>query len=122
MSKAKRTNLEIVRDVAFKNDKRTFSRFSVGDVSMRFKDLKTGEKGSAVCHDISGGGAGIESFQEIRPRTPLELWLDLPDGFEPLHLLGKVAWSKALGASCLLGIEFERARLMSMSRILKLTQ
>ena len=122
MSKAKRKDIEILKDTGFKNDKRIFSRFSVDNVSMRFKDLKTGEKGSAVCHDISGGGAGIDSSVGVRPRTPLELWFDLPDGFEPLHLLGKVAWSRVAGASWCLGVEFDRARFMSMSRILKIVQ
>jgi len=86
---------------------------------VRFKDLKIGEKGVAMCRDLSGGGAGIETEREIRPRTPVEMWFDLPDGYEPMHLLGRVTWSSQQGTAWRLGVSFDRPRLMSMSRILK---
>lgn len=119
MAKIRRSELQVLKAVAEKEDNRVFCRFALGDVPVRFKDLKIGEKGSVVCKDISGGGAGIESAREIKPRTPLEMWFDLPDGFEPMHFVGKVAWSHLLGATWKLGIAFDKPRLMSMARILK---
>jgi hypothetical protein len=120
MPKVRRTGIQILNsEPQGREDGRVFSRFAIDDIPVRFKDLKIGEKGSAVCKDLSGGGAGMESKREIRPRTPLEMWFDLPDGYEPMHLLGKVAWSSQKGASWLLGISFDKPRLMSMSRILK---
>ncbi len=121
MPKKKRSELQILaNDAPSQDDGRVFCRFALERVPVRFKDLKIGEKGSAICKDISGGGAGIESAREIRPRTPLEMWFDLPDGYEPLHLLGKVAWSYQTGPAWRLGISFDRPKLMGLSRILKL--
>ncbi len=120
MPKAKRTDIEILRDKpAAKEDGRVFCRFAMQDIPVRFKDLKIGERVNGVCKDISGGGAGVEVGRELRPRTPIEMWFDLPDGYEPMHLLGKVVWSSQLGTAWRLGISFDRPRLMSMARILK---
>jgi len=120
MPKIRRTDIQVQKSgPPQKEDLRVFSRFAINDVPVRFKDLKIGEKGSAVCKDLSGGGAGIQAQSEVRPRTPLEMWFDLPDGYEPMHLLGKVVWSSQQGSSWRLGIAFDRPRLMSMSRILK---
>ena len=124
MAKVKRKKLEILQskscDSSSDADNRIFCRFALNDVSVRFKDLKIGEKGDGICKDISGGGISAEFTREVKPRTPLEIWVDLPDGFEPLHLLGKVVWSNLLGASCHVGVTFDKPRLMSLSRILKL--
>jgi hypothetical protein len=121
MAKTKRNKLEIVPSNSLsQEDKRVFCRFVLNDVPLRFKDLKMGEKNTAVCKDLSGGGAGVECAQEIKPRTPLEMWFDLPDGFEPLHCLGKVIWSRLSGTTWQAGVAFERPKLISLARILKL--
>ena len=120
MPRAKRRELEIVQgDASFRDDKRVFCRFAVKDAPVRFKDLRVGEKGSAVCKDISGGGAGFECSQELKMRTPLELWFDLDDGYEPLHVLGKVSWLRQMEKHWHIGVAFDRPRLMSLSRILQ---
>lgn len=120
MPKAKRGHLEIVSsNHSSEDDKRAFCRFVLPDVPLRFKDLRAGGKAQGVCKDIGGGGAGIECAEEIKPRTPLELWFDLPDGFQPLHLLGKAAWSKAQAGSWRLGVVFDRQKLMNIARVLK---
>ena len=120
MPRAKRRRLEIVpNEHPAKDDKRTFCRFVLPDVPLRFKDLKAGGKTQGICKDIGGGGAGIECAEEIKPKTPLELWFDLPDGFEPLHLLGKAAWSKAQGGVWRMGVAFDRQKLMDLARVLK---
>ncbi len=121
MSRTKRLKLNVLKgQEQTGEDKRIFCRFSLDKVPVRFKDLKIGEKGDAVACDISGAGAGIESARELKPRTPLELWFDLPDGFEPMHMLGKVVWSNLLGTTWKVGVSFDRPRLMSISRILTL--
>lgn len=120
MKRIKRNQLEIVPDDSRNgDDKRTFCRFLLRDVPVRFKDLKIGDRGQAVCTDISGGGAGFESSTEIRAKTPLEMWFAFADGFDPMHLLGHVVWAREDGAKWKLGVAFDRQRLMSMSRILK---
>ena len=120
-NRRKRKKIEILQDnPMMSDDKRMFCRFVLGNVPVRSKDLKMGEKQDGICKDIGGGGAGIECKEEIKPKTPLEMWVDLPDGFEPMHLLGKVVWSRVLGPSWRMGIAFERPRLMSLARVMKL--
>lgn len=122
MPRAKRSRLEILHgDASALDDKRAFCRFALPDIPIRFKDLKSGLKGEMRGKDIGGGGACVGCVEGIKPKTPLELWFDLPDGFEPLHLLGKAVWAMAKGTSWHVGISFERQRLMSMARILKLS-
>jgi len=120
MAKAKRRELAILKNTAaVQDDRRVFCRFALDNVPVRFKDLKIGEKSSGVCRDIGGGGAGIECREELKAKTPLEMWFDLPDGFEPMHLLGKVAWSSLVGSSWRAGVAFDKARMMSLARIMK---
>ena len=104
------------------HERRVFCRFNLGDVPVRFKDLKIGEHGEARCHNISGSGAGFRSARELRPKTPLEMWFDLPDDFGPMHLLGKVSWSRQEEGNWRVGVSFDRQRLVSLARILKIEQ
>ena len=123
MPKAKRSQLDVIAsDTSSRDDKRVYCRFAVKDVPVRFKDLKIGEKGMGFCKDIGAGGAHVECAHEVRPKTPLEVWFDIADGFEPMHCLGKVAWAKLMGASWRLGIEFQKQKLMSLTRIMKMEQ
>lgn len=120
MGKMRRSQLVVLRgDPGGADDKRVFCRLGLEDLPMRFKDLKIGERGEGVCQDISGGGAGLFLRREIRPKTPLEMWFDLSDGLEPMHLLGRVIWSHQERDGWRAGITFDRQRLLSMSRILK---
>lgn len=123
MAKAKRSQLEVVAsNTPPRDDKRVYCRFAVKDVPVRFKDLKVGERGNGLCKDIGAGGAHVECACEVRPKTPLEIWFDMSDGFEPMHCLGKVAWARLTGASWRLGIEFQKQKLMSLTRIMKMEQ
>ena len=101
-------------------DKRIFCRFVLPDIPLRFKDLKVGDRGTARVKNISGSGLGMDSHVEVKPKTPLEMWLDLSDGFEPLHLMGRVAWVKRDGEVWQTGVAFNRQKLISMARIMRL--
>ncbi len=121
MSKPKRGRLEVLRgSVTGEDDKRLFCRFVMPQVPMRFKDLKVGERGEGVCCDIGGGGCCIVCRREPRPKTPMEMWFDLSDGFEPMHLLGRIAWSRQEGEHWRAGVSFDRQKLMSMARVMRL--
>ncbi len=123
MGKPKRGSPRILYgSVPGEDDKRVFCRFVMPDVPVRFKDLKVGERGEGTCSDMGGGGAGLVCRREVKVKTPLEMWFDLPDGFEPLHLLGRVAWIRQEGEGWRTGINFDRQRLMSMARILRLEE
>lgn len=122
MIKQKRSNLELVSDrPVATDDKRFFCRFVLKDLDVKFKDLKLGDKFDGVCKNISAGGIGVVSDWNVRIKTPVEIWLDCRDGFEPFHVLGKVAWSvMPEDGAYRIGVVFDKPRLMSMSRILKL--
>lgn len=121
MTKRKRSQLQIISDGPRRDDdKRFFCRFVLRDYSMRFKDLRLGDKFGGVCKNISAGGIGVVSDWNVRVKTPVEIWLECQDGFEPFHIIGKVVWSVVSQDFCHIGIVFDRPKLMSMSRILKL--
>lgn len=119
--KCKRSKLQIVSEKPQKNDdKRFFCRFVLKDAAIRFKDLRLGDKFNGICKNIGAGGVGVVCDWNARIKTPVEMWLDCQDGFEPFHILGKIVWSVVREGSYQLGIAFDKPRLMSMSRILKL--
>ncbi len=121
MRKTKRSRLDIVATkTTMEDDNRLFCRFALDQVPVRFKDLRVGERGAGVCKDIGGGGAGLECSREVRVRTPLEMWFELADGFEPMHILGKVVWTRMSEGSCKVGVAFDKPRFMSLARILRL--
>ena len=121
MGKVKRRELEIVRDsVANEDDKRVFCRFNMAEISVKCKDLKSGDHLSGVCDDFSAGGIGLKSVIELKPKTPLEIWIDFPQSMEPIHLLGKVVWTKlAEGAFFKTGVAFDNPRLMSLAPLMR---
>jgi len=121
MGKAKRKRTRPMPQAPIpEHERRVFCRFNLNSVPVRFKDLKVGDRGEAWCHDISGSGAGLSSSRELRSKTPLEMWFDLPDSFEPMHLLGKVSWSRQEKEGWRIGVSFDRQRLVSLARILRL--
>ncbi|MFA5145626.1 MAG: PilZ domain-containing protein [Candidatus Omnitrophota bacterium] len=100
-------------------DKRIFERFPTG-FPVRFLDLNENREGEAQSMDISAKGIGLVANKELAPRTPLELWLDIPDKGEPFYTRGEVVWSKMIGDSrCQLGVNLEKANLMGLSRVMR---
>jgi hypothetical protein len=100
-------------------DKRVFARFPV-NMALKFLDLLSNQEGQANAQDISAKGIGFVTSQELRPLTPLEMWLSVPDKGSPLYTRGEVAWSEMVSPSSYkIGINLERADLMGMSRILR---
>lgn len=100
-------------------DRRIFERFETR-FPLRFIDLKDNKEGSAQSEDVSAKGIGFLVRDELKLRTPLELWLQIPDKGEPLYTRGYVAWSKMVTPNeYRIGVNLERADLMGMSRALR---
>lgn len=100
-------------------DRRIFQRFSIG-FPLRFLDMKNSREGNGESRDISAKGIGLMANVELQPKTPLEIWLSIPDKGEPLYTRGEVVWSKPEGADeYRVGVNLEKADLMSLSRILR---
>ena len=104
-----------------KTDNRIFFRNPLYDVKTQIKNVNTGERFEAFLKDLSGSGMGLSTSIKFSPGTIFEISLEIPDGFGPLKLLGKVVWSKEtdfLGPRT--GVVILNPRFMSVSRILKL--
>jgi hypothetical protein len=77
-------------------------------------------EGQAGVQDISAKGIGFISKEDFRVNSPLEMWIDIPDGCEPLYARGEVVWSKMLAPNVYrVGVNLERADLMGVSRVLR---
>ena len=101
-------------------DRRIFQRFSV-NLPMSFLDLNSGIECQACAQDVSAKGLGLVVNQEMEAKTPLEMWLKIPDSGEPLYLRGEVVWSKMQGANeYRAGVSLEKADLVGLSRVLRL--
>jgi hypothetical protein len=101
-------------------DRRIFQRFPV-NLPMSFLDLNSGMECQARAFDVSAKGLGLVADLEMNEKTPLEMWLKIPDKGEPLYLRGEVVWSKMQGSNeYKAGISLERADLIGLSRVLRL--
>jgi hypothetical protein len=100
-------------------DRRVFERFSV-EFPMRYLDLTSGREGQARTCDISAKGVGLVADRELATRTPVEVWLQIPDRGEPLYTRGEIAWARKTEANVWrAGINLEKADLMGLSRVLR---
>lgn len=105
--------------IAESEDKRIFARLPV-KLSMRFLDLLANKEVPAQALDISAKGIGFVTATELRPMTPLEMWLKVPDKGDPLYTRGEVVWSEMIGPDQFrTGVNLERADLMGISRVLR---
>jgi len=101
------------------NDRRIFERFSTR-FPARFLSRDSASEGQAQTLDISAKGMGLETAQELKLRSDVEIWLDLPDKGGPLYARGQVVWSRQQGLNNFhSGVELEKADLMGISRALR---
>lgn len=104
-----------------KSDNRIFFRNPLYDVKTQIKNVNTGERFDAFLKNLSGSGMGLAAAAPCAAGAILEIALDLPDGFGPLKLLGRVVWSNEADISGYrAGVAILNPRFMSVSRILKL--
>jgi len=100
-------------------DHRIFERFEK-HLSLSFLNLNSGTEGQAQTRDLSAKGIRLVAGQRFEPKTPLEMWLKIPDKGEPLYLRGEVVWSRLQGVNEYhSGINLEKADLMGISRVLR---
>lgn len=104
-----------------KADNRIFFRNPLYDVKTQIKNVNTGERSEAFVKDISGSGMGLATGSLCSTGSILEIALEIPDGFGPLKLLGRVVWSKNMDfLGCRTGVAILNPRFMSVARIIKL--
>jgi len=103
-------------------DKRRFTRFTL-ILPVRYVNLKTKAEGKARMRDISDKGIGLEVQEKLVVQTPLEVWLQMPDG-GCFYVRGEVAWSQKLDESeeYLVGVNLKEAELKAVQLVLKAMQ
>ncbi|MDD5561631.1 MAG: PilZ domain-containing protein [Candidatus Omnitrophica bacterium] len=100
-------------------DRRIFERMEMR-LPLNFLNLDSGIEGQAHTADLSAKGVGMIGGHQFEPKTPLEMWLNIPDKCEPLYLRGEVVWSRPQGVNeYRSGISLEKADLMGISRVLR---
>lgn len=104
-----------------RSDNRIFFRNPLYDVKTSIKNVNTGDRFNAFVKDLSGSGMGLSTAHRFSAGTIFEISLEIPDGFGPLKLLGRVVWSRELDFfGYRTGVVILNPRFMSVSRILKL--
>jgi c-di-GMP-binding flagellar brake protein YcgR len=100
-------------------DRRIFQRFAA-QLPLRFLKGSNGKEGRARTLDISAKGIGMMSAEELKPASPVELWMEIPEQAEPLYTRGQVVWSEPQpDGQYRNGVNLEKADLMGVSRVLR---
>ena len=76
-------------------ERRAFNRINL-KLELTFQDLTCAKKGKAETLDISANGLCFITRELLPAKTPLEIWLVVPDHREPFHTKGEVVWSMPL--------------------------
>jgi hypothetical protein len=85
---------------------------------VRFLNPVDGSEGVGETTDISANGVGLVTNQEISSKTPLEMWLNIPDKHEPFYTRGRVMWADSGVGQRRIGVRLDKAELMGLARVL----
>lgn len=96
-------------------DRRVFARINI-KFPLKFLDPSSGKEGKGETVDISANGVGFITKEKISTKTPLEMWLEIPDRHSPLYTRGDVVWSKADAKKQRVGVRLEKAEFMGLGR------
>lgn len=103
-------------------DRRMFERIAV-NFPVRIKDNTCDKAATGFCVDISASGAGIFCRQNCGLNDKLDLWVELPDRYNPLQLSGEVVWIKEVQPQAWrVGIQFSRAHFMDLATVMRMAQ
>ncbi|MCX7661859.1 MAG: PilZ domain-containing protein [Candidatus Omnitrophica bacterium] len=62
---------------------------------------------------------GLITHEELKPQTPLELWVTIPGKREPFYTRGRVVWSKPISSEeYRVGVELEKAEFINFSSLI----
>ena len=88
---------------------------------VRFKCEGSDEEGMGKMIDVSASGGGlIVTTEALRPGIRLELWLEIPDGRDPLYIRGIVVWTTMIEKDLYrVGVQFDEVDFMGISRVLR---
>ena len=103
-----------------KKDKRVFERFTAR-FPVKFKHSDDDFGKDIFLRDASAEGLRIATTHRMFVNDCISLTVQLPDGFSPLVLSGRVVWTLSKTPTLWdVGLKFHRTQLMEMRRIYKL--
>lgn len=102
-----------------RDDRRVFERRDFSSL-LRFNLGAKNINGEGITRNISAGGVAFITKNRLSPRQPVELWIDVPDGQNPIHKTAQVTWAKEKFLNSYeAGVKFDSVGLMELSRIFK---
>lgn len=102
------------------SDRRIFERFPV-KLALRYLNLHSNQEAEVETRDVCANGLCINSREHLPERTPLEIWLSIPDRGQPVYTRGEVIWSDHSGeGNYSAGIKLEKTHLMDFARVLRM--
>jgi len=98
------------------SERRMFARLRI-KLPLKFSEEGKEEKEEAQTVDISANGIGFISKKRLLPETNLEIQLRWEES-EPLHLKGRVIWSKELenNQGYRTGVNLEEVNLIKLGK------
>lgn len=89
---------------------------------VKYLNLNSNKEGQAKLRDISDKGIGLVTDEALPVDTPLDIWLQMPDG-GCVYVRGEVAWVKELGSdNYMVGIKLSKEELKSMQLAIRAMQ
>jgi len=103
----------------FADNKRVFERFSAR-FPAKYQHAQNDYGQDVFLRDASAAGMKITSRQRLYLHDGISLEISLPDGNRPLHVNGRVVWSKLNGPDLWdVGLEFHKIDLLKIHRLYK---
>ena len=98
-------------------DRRAFARLPIKQ-PLRFLEVGRNKENKAQTLDISASGIGFICNKALSPNTLLKMWLDMPNGREPISMTGNVSWSQRSSniQEWRIGVIFKKVNLVDLGR------
>ncbi len=101
-------------------EQRIFERLTAR-FPVKFKHSRQEFGTNVFLRDVAGQGLKITTKEQMFLRDSVSLLIELPDGFEPLALSGRIVWTKEKAPGLWeMGVEFYETHLMKMQRMFRL--
>lgn len=101
-------------------EKRCFARVA-RVLPIRFRNCQNTEEGNGETKDISAKGVGFITDVALTADVNLELWLYIPNEYDPLYAKGKVVWSARVDPKTYrIGVDLTKVDFLGIARILKI--
>lgn len=100
-------------------DRRRFERIPL-NTPVKFFDVASNRENMGQTRDISAQGIGLLTNQQLPPGTHLEMWLEISNRGNALHINGKVVWSEEVGPNRFrAGISLDKPQFLGMGLVLE---